>query len=124
MEIYIGVITLVVVVVGGFAVYTIIEARRTLKGINEFIKTTEEELNPTIKTLRETLENLNSIIEDIQTMTGSTRQIGENLRDVSEKISETIESVTEVKKQGRATVVALKAGIREGFKALIRNLTT
>lgn len=124
MEIYIGIITVAVVVVGGFAIFTIVEARKTLKGINEFIKNTEEELTPAIKALRESLDNINTVVEDIQTVTGSTRRIGENLREASDKITEAIESVTEIKRQGRATVVALKAAIREGLKALIRNLTT
>jgi len=124
IEIAISVIAVVVVALAFFLIPTILEVKRTVKALNNFIEKTEEELNPSLRSLKETLDNLNKILDDIQTVTDGTRQVGENLKEISDKISSLIESIHDVKKEGRATIVALKAGIREGVKVLIRNLTS
>lgn len=116
------VLTLAIIVIGGYVVYLIIDLRVTIKSLKAFMATTEETLKPTLEELQLTLkstrkitDNVGIVTDDIKNLTGSVREIGDNVRLISTNVSKLASiSATEAP--------ALKAGIKAGVEYLVKNL--
>lgn len=111
-----------VIVIGVLIVPLILELRRTLKRINNFIDSTEQTLTPAINNLNNTIERLNSIMADIQSVTQGTKEMADNLKNLSDKIQNIVEGVDELRKEASSNVSAMKAALRVGINTLIKNL--
>lgn len=115
-------ITLSCIAAVGVFIYVMIELRATIRGLKEFMKTTEnalkptlEELQQTLKSLRSVTDNITSVTEDVKVLSGSVRDVGENVKQVSHLV-EGMTSSTLVKVSG------VKAGVGAAMGVLLKNL--
>ena len=121
---FLGIITLASVVGLVVLIFVMIELRKTIKKLGEFITTTETSLKPTLEELPYTVRNIRHITDNVATVTDdikvlavSVRQAGENIHRASGYI-EAATSTSVVHMSG------LKAGIRAGIGVLIRNVVS
>lgn len=121
-QIWLLLIVISVVVTSGFIISLIIELKKTVRILNELLKTTEESVKPTLEELQQTLKSLRNVSDDInvvttdvKTLSGSVRDVGLNIKQVSNLVEE-VTSSTLIKASG------LKAGIKTGLMFLLNNL--
>ena len=121
-NIWLLLIAIAVVVSSGFIISLIIDLKKTVRLLNELLKTTEESIKPTLEELQQTLKSLrnvsndiNAVTTDVKTLSGSVRDVGLNIKHVSNLIEE-VTSSTLIKASG------LKAGIKTGLMFLLSNL--
>ena len=121
-QLWLTLIGIAVVITAGFIVSLIIELKKTVRSLNDFLKTTEESIKPTLDELQQTLRSLrnvsndlNDVTTDIKTLSGSVRDVGLNIKHVS-NIVEDITSSGYIKASG------VKAGLKTGIMVLLNNL--
>jgi|GEM_PF-4879581 uncharacterized protein YoxC len=116
------VLIIVIIVIGVLIVPVILELRRTLRRINNFLDSTEQSLTPAIDNLNSTIERINSIMADIQLVSQGTKEMADNIKHLSGKIQDIVEGVDELRKEASSNVSAIKAALRVGINTLIKNL--
>jgi uncharacterized protein YoxC len=121
-QIWLTLIGIAIVITAGFVISLIIELKKTVRSLNEFLQTTEasiqptlEELQLTLKSLRNISENLNEVTDDMKTLSGSVRDVGLTIKHVTGVVEDITSSVA-VKAAGT------KAGIKTGLMVLLNNL--
>jgi uncharacterized protein YoxC len=121
-QLWLTLIGIAVVVTAGFVVSLIIELKKTVRSLNDFLKTTEESIKPTLEELQQTLRSLrnvsndlNDVTTDIKTLSGSVRDVGLNIKHVSN-------IVEDITSSGYIKVSGVKAGIKTGIMVLLNNL--
>ena len=115
-------ITLSCIAAVGVFIYVMVELRATIRGLKEFMKTTENALKPTLEELQETLkslrnvtDNVTSVTEDVKVLSSSVRDVGENVKHVSELVGG-VTSSTVLKVSG------IRAGVGAALEVLLKNL--
>ncbi|MDR2017982.1 MAG: hypothetical protein LBQ00_03790 [Syntrophobacterales bacterium] len=121
IEIYIGIMTFVVVVLAVIVTLVLLELRRDLGMIMRTIKQIEESLLPVLQELQKSLEsvrhvtdNVGIVTEDMKTLSGSMKRFGENVR----QISDIMKGVTG---SGAISVAGLKMGVKAAFIYFLKN---
>jgi len=121
-HIWLIVIAVAVAVLAGYVISLIIELKKTVRAVNEVLKSTErslkstlDELQLTLRSVRSISDDINEVTTDVKTLSGSVRDVGQNIRHVSDLVDETA-SLTAVKVSG------LKAGLKAGFMVILSNL--
>jgi uncharacterized protein YoxC len=121
-QLWLTLIGLSVIITVGFVVWLVIEIKKTLRVLNDFLKTSEEslkstldELQQTLRSLRSVSDDLNDVTSDIKTLSGSVRDVGLNIKSVSNMIEDITSS-------GYSKVSGVKAGIKTGIMVLLSNL--
>lgn len=116
------VITIAVVAALGFFVFVLVELRAAIRGLREFIKTTESSLKPTLeelqltlKSLRNVTDNVTTVTDDVKVLSGSVRRVGEDVKHVS-RLIDGVTSATVVKVSG------IRAAVYAGLGVLVQNL--
>lgn len=120
--VFLGLITLAVIVAVGAFIFVIIELRNALRTSLEFMKATELALKQTLDELQKALASLGSMAEsvsavadDVYKFSASVRKIGEDAEQVSRFIEDMTSSTS-------ISVSAWKAGLRAGLEVFIRKL--
>jgi uncharacterized protein YoxC len=120
-QIWLIIIAIAVAVTAGFIVSLIIELKKTLRSLNDFLKTTEETIKPTVEELQQVLasvrsvsNDVNDITSDIKTLSGTVRDVGQNIRYASSFIGG-LASGTTLKAAG------IKAGVKTALGVLLKN---
>ena len=121
-QLWLTLIGIAVVVTAGFIVSLIIEMKKTVRSLNDFLKAREESIKPTLEELQQTLRslrsvsnNLNDVTSDIKTLSGSIRGVGLNIKHVSDIVEDFTSS-------GYIKASGVKAGIKTGIMVLLNNL--
>jgi uncharacterized protein YoxC len=121
-QIWLILIGIAIIVTSGFVISLIIELKKTVRSLNDFLKTTEESVKPTLEELQQTLrslrnisENLNDVTADMKSLSGSVREVGSTIKYVSGVVEEITSSVA-------VKVSGAKAGIKTGLMVLLHNL--
>ena len=115
-DLYLGLITLAVLVVAGYVIYMILELRSFMRSARQFMEKTENTINPALEELQRSLasirglsDNLTMVTDDVKTLTGSVREVGDSIKVVSANLKRfTTVNIAESS--------ALKAGIRAGLE--------
>ncbi|NOY40025.1 MAG: DUF948 domain-containing protein [Nitrospirae bacterium] len=121
-EIAVVIIAVVVIVSAGFLIPVLIEFRKTMKRLNEFLDTTGKELPPAIDELKQTLENLRSISGDIQSVTGGVREISDVLTDTANNLRSVSNVISRVGNETNAVIAGLKTGVKTALGVFVKNL--
>lgn len=121
-NLFLGIITLVVLVCGCFAVYVLVQLKKTLNSFQQLIDTTENTLKPTIEELQVTMrsvrkitDGIGTVTDDVQALTGSLRTVGENVRYVSDYVSS-------VALSSSSHTSGLLEGLKAGFGYFLGNM--
>jgi hypothetical protein len=75
IEIYIGIMTLVVVVMAIIAIRVLLELRRDLEMIRQTTKKTEESLLPVLQELQKSLESARRVTDNVGSVTDDARAL-------------------------------------------------
>ena len=121
IEIYIGIMTLVFVVIGIIAIRVLLELRRDLEMLRQATKKTEDSLLPVLQELQKSLEsvrhvsdNVYSVTEDARSLSSSVRALGENVKQISDAVASVAES-------GAVTAAGLKLGVKAALTYFFKN---
>lgn len=127
--IFLGLITLALIVAVFFFVLTVVELKGTARELKELIRTTERSVKPTLIELQETLrsvrdftDNLNEVAEDARRFSAALREVGEHLRKVGEQVKQVSEAMSTVGQLTKAEVLGMRAGLTEGVRTFLGNL--
>ncbi|VAX32339.1 hypothetical protein MNBD_NITROSPIRAE02-284 [hydrothermal vent metagenome] len=121
-EIAVVIIAVVVIISAGFLIPVLIEFRKTMKRLNEFLDTTGKELPPAIDELKQTLESLKTISEDIQSVTGGVREIADVLTDTADNLRSVSSVISRVGNETNAVIAGLKTGVKTAIGVFVKNL--
>jgi uncharacterized protein YoxC len=121
-EIAVVIIALVVIISAGFLIPVLIEFRKTMKRLNEFLYTTGKELPPAIDELKQTLENLKKIAGDLQSVTGGIREISNVLTDTASNVRSVSGIISRVGTETNAVMAGLKTGVKTAIGVFLKNL--
>lgn len=123
-QLWLILIFIIVAVTCGFLISLIIDLKKTLSNINEFLKRTEgslnsslDELQQTLKSIRKVSDDVNDITSDIKTLSKSISEVGTNIKHVSGLVSN-ISNLALIKASG------IKTGIKTGLSVLLKNIFT
>ncbi len=119
---WLWIIAIAVVVTAGYAISLIIELKKTLRSVNDLVKTAEASLKPTVEEVQQTLrstrgitDNLNDVTSDIRTLSSSVRDVGVTVKQVSELVG-TVSSMARIQAGG------VRAGVKAGVLYILHNL--
>ncbi len=121
-SVFLGILTLSVVILVVFLIPTAIQVRKTAKEAEKFMSDTNTSLKPVLKELHETLEGFNNIskgidnaVNDIGSFTKAVRDVGDTASDINRII------------KGTGADVAIKAagigiGVRTALNVFLKGL--
>jgi uncharacterized protein YoxC len=121
-QLWLTLIGVSVTVTAGFVIWLIIEIKKTLGSLNNFLKTSEESLKPTLEELQQTLKSLRSVSDDLNDVTSDVKTLSGSIRDVGLNIKSVTDMVEDVTSSGYVKVSGIKAGIKTGIMVLLSNL--
>ncbi len=101
----------------------VLQLKKTVKGIDEFLKNTENQLDPVLKELQEVLSELKTTTNNINTVTSNARELSQSVLDLSYKINNITSVITDLQRETNATVAGLKAGVKTAVGVFVKNLT-
>ena len=116
------IIAVVVIISAGFLIPVLMEFRRTMKRLNEFLDVTGKELPPAINELKQTLENLKNIAGDVQSVTGGVRELTDVLTDTADNLRSVSSVISRVGTETNAVIAGLKTGVKTAVGVFLKNL--
>lgn len=121
-NILLGLITLSCIVAVVVIIFVMIELRGTLRGLREFIKTTEGSLKPTLEELQQTLRSLRNVTDNVTEVTEDVRVLSSSVRDVGENVKRVSEFVEDVTASASIKASGLRAGINAATTVLLKSI--
>ncbi len=124
-----GLITLVIIVAVIIFIWVMLELRKAIKALKEFVNTTENSLKPTVAELQETLKSVKvladstmEITEDMKTFSGALKDAGKSVKHVSGDVERVVNLVEGITSLASLETSSLKAGIKAGLWVLSKSL--
>lgn len=121
-SIWFGIIAIAVAALAGYIISLIIELKKTVRSVNELLKTTEDNLKPTLEELQQTLRSLRNVTDDINEVTSDVKVLSKSVRDVGENVSHVSGLISTVTSLAAMKASGLRAGVKAGMGVLISNL--
>jgi len=121
IEIYIGIMTLVVVVIAVIAIRVLIELRRDLEMVRQATRKTEESLLPVLQELQRSLESVRHVSDNVYTVTEDARALSSSVRKLGENVMQISDAVASVAESGAVTAAGLKLGVRAAVTYFLKN---
>lgn len=120
----VGVFILVLGVVAaiGFLIYAIMEIRRLVVTVNEFVKTTEERLSPVLLETELSLRSVRKITDDVGVVTENARDLSDAMKDVSLNVRALSAVVGSVGEGVSLRTAGVKAGVRTALGVLLNQM--
>jgi uncharacterized protein YoxC len=123
-NIFLGLITLAVLVLTGFIIYIILELKKTIDSVKLSMESIEKVLIPTVEELQVTLKSVRKITDDVGVVTEGVKGLSGSIREISENVKYASEAVSTITKTSVVEVSGVRAGIKAGFEYFIKNLLT
>ncbi|OGW39532.1 MAG: hypothetical protein A2Y97_00665 [Nitrospirae bacterium RBG_13_39_12] len=123
-QIWVGLIAIAVTVTAGFIILLIIELKKTVHSLRDFIVTTEETIKPTMEEIQQTLKSIRSVSDDVNSITSNIKELSGTVRDVGQNISVVSNLIGDITSSTKATASGLKVGIKTALGVLLKNLFT
>jgi uncharacterized protein YoxC len=123
-NIFLGLITLAVLVLTGFIIYIILELKKTIDSVKLSMESIEKVLIPTVEELQVTLKSVRKITDDVGVVTEGVKGLSGSIREMSENVKYVSEAVSTITKTSVVEVSGVKAGVKAGFEYFIKNLLT
>ena len=123
-NLFLGLITLAVLVLTGFIVYLILELKKSIDSVKLSMESIEKVLIPTVEELQMNLKSVRKITDDVGIVTESVKGFADSIREMSENVKQVSEAVSAITKTSVVEVSGVKAGIKAGFEYFIKNLFT
>ncbi len=101
----------------------VLQLKKTIRGVDEFLKKTEDQLDPVLAELQDVLAELKTTTNNINTVTSNARELSQSVLDLSYKINSISTVISDLQKETNATVAGLKAGVKTAVGVFVKNLT-
>jgi uncharacterized protein YoxC len=119
---WLWIIGIAVAVTAGYVISLIIELKKTMQSVNDFLKTTEASLKPTLEEVQQTLRSLRGVTDNLNDVTSDIKTLSSSVRDVGVTVKQVSGVVGDVSSLARIQASGLKAGVKTGFMYLLQNL--
>jgi uncharacterized protein YoxC len=123
-NVFLGLITLAVLVLTGFIVYLILELKKSIDSVRLSMESLERVLIPTVEELQMNLRSVRKITDDVGVVSESVKGLSDSIRTMSENVKQVTEAVSTITKTSVVEVSGVKAGLKAGFEYFIKNLLT
>jgi uncharacterized protein YoxC len=123
-NVFLGLITLAVLVLTGFLIYLILELKKSTDSVRLSMESLEKVLIPTVEELQMNLKSMRKITDDVGVVTESVKGFSESIRAMSDNVKQVSEAVSTITKTSVVEASSVKAGIKAGFGYFIKNLLT
>ncbi len=127
--IFLGIITLAIVITVIIFIYAMVALRKTIRGLRELTETVENSLKPVVLDLQETLTSVKNftdstagITDDVSIFTGALRSAGRSAEHVTRDVEHVVNLVEGITSFGVMEASSLKAGIKAGLWVLSKSL--
>ena len=123
-NLFLGLITLAVLVLTGFIVYIILELKKTISSLRITLESIQKTLIPTVEELQMTLKSIRKITDDVGAVSEEVKGLSGSVREMSENVKYASEAVSRITTNSAAQISGVRAGIKAGFGYFISNLLT
>ena len=121
-SVFLGLITLAVVVVAIYVVFLILEIKGFMRNTQETLQRLESNIDPalvefsvTLKSVHGLTDNINEITDDVKSVSSSVREVAENVRNVSRLVG-SFSAVPVIES------AAIRAGVKAGMGYALKSL--
>jgi uncharacterized protein YoxC len=121
-ETWIWVIIVAGVILTGFLIALILELKKTIRSIDNLVKTTDQSLKPIFEELQQTLKKINNISSDINEVTSEAKTLSNTVRDVGISVKTAGTFVGHSISTTANRAMGFRAGIKTGLQVLLKTL--
>lgn len=122
IELFLGIITVLLIILLGFVIYFILIAKNTLGSVENFVKTTQEPLTLLLSESRESIERLNRIIKDIEDSTKNVQHLSKAIGELGALIDELNNFVKRTGLSFSIKTASIGVGIKTALGVLARGI--
>jgi uncharacterized protein YoxC len=122
IELFLGIITVVLIILLGFIIYFILNIKNMLRSVESFVKTTQEPLILLLSELRESVERLNRIIKDIEDSTKNVQHLSKAIGELGALIDELNNFVKRTGLSFSIKTASIGVGIKTALGVLARGI--
>lgn len=122
IELFLGIITVVLIILLGFVIYFILSTKNTMRSVENFIKTTQEPLISLLSELRESVERLDRIIRDIEDSTKNVQHLSKAIGELGALIDELNNFVRRTGLSFSIKTASIGVGIKTALGVLARGI--
>jgi uncharacterized protein YoxC len=123
-NVFLGLITLAVLVLTGFLIYLILELKKSIDSVKLSMESLEKVLIPTVEELQMNLKSVRKITDDVGVVTENVKSLSDSIHAMSDNVKQVSEAVSTITRTSVVEVSSVKAGIKAGFEYFIKNLLT
>jgi uncharacterized protein YoxC len=123
-NVFLGLITLAVLVLTGFLIYLILELKKSIDSVKLSMESLEKVLIPTVEELQMNLKSVRKITDDVGVVTENVKSLSDSIHVMSDNVKQVSEAVSTITRTSVVEVSSVKAGIKAGFEYFIKNLLT
>ena len=123
-NLFLGLITLAVLVLTGFIIYIILELKKTISSLRITVESINKTLIPTVEELQMTFKSVRKITDDVGVVSEEVKGLSGSVHAISENVKYASEAVSRITTNSVAQISGVRAGIKAGFGYFISNLLT
>ena len=120
--VFLGVITLSVIVLVIFVINAIRESKKTMMSLRYTVERFENSIIPAVDELRLTILSVRKITDDIGTVSEDMKDLSGSVREISLHVRSTSEAINRAAVHSTQQISGLKAGIKAGFLYFVNNM--
>ncbi len=120
--VFLGLITLGVLILVGFIISTLIEYKKTATRLRSTIETVEQTVIPTVEELKLTIISIRKITDDVGFVSEDVKDLSGSVKEISSNIRNATEAVRCLAVGSAQQVSGVKAGVRAGLAYFLSNM--
>ncbi len=115
-------IVLIFIIAIGFLIYALMELRKIGANLKEFLKITEERMLPVLSQAQETLHSIKKVSDDVGVVSENAKILSDAATDVVVNLKVMSMLVKDLREGLIIRTSGIKAGFREAYEVLIKQL--
>jgi len=100
----------------------VVQLKKTIKRLVDFLSSTDEELKPALKELQGVLSEIKITSNNVNAITSNVRGLSESVVELSTRINNISSVITNLQRETSATVAGLKAGVKTAAGVFVKNI--
>jgi uncharacterized protein YoxC len=121
-DIFLGIITLAVVVATVYIIRVLTELKADLAAVKECTQRAEESLIPLLQELQMTARSVRTVTDDVGGITGDVRVFTGSVREIGENVKQVSRIVEDFGRTSALSVTGLRAGVTTALGVLIGHI--
>lgn len=120
--VFLGLITLAVLVLVIFLINAILECKKTAMRLRNTMDIVEKSVVPTIEELRLTVMSVRKITDDVGTVSEDVKDLSSSVKEISSNIRNASEAVRTAAISSAQQICGVKAGVKAGLMYFLSNM--